>query len=153
MSDRRKNDPHPDRRQHRQHAESTHPERREHDERRLTNRSSHPPKAADMWRLEGRHVKDILPLAVKLHAVPPDAWTHAHYGGHPCVVGPFSNLEQAKAFSQKPQQQHNYKTHFFQLRTAREYWFVEVASDGQTTVISSPELASEVIYAEASSSA
>ena len=153
MSDRRKDHPkHPDRRQHRQHAERTHAEQRE-DERRLTNRSSHSPNAAEMWRLEGRHAKETLLPTEKLHAVPPDAWTHANYGGHPCVVGPFSSLEQAKAFNQKPQQQRHYESYFFQLRSARECWFVEVTSDGQTTLISCPELASEVVYAEVSSSA
>lgn len=146
MSDRRKN--YFDRRQH---ADNTCAERREHDDRRLTNRSSHSPKGAETWRLEGRCAKEHSPVSEKLPAVPPAAWTHAEYSGHHCLVGPFSSLEQAKAFSQQPQQQHDYESHFFQLRTAHEYWFVEVASDGQTNIINSPELVSETVYAEASS--
>jgi len=147
VSERRKNTQ--DRRHHSELASNEHTpcERRHHDDRRLVNRSSHAPKGSEGWRLGGRYAKEGTPLE-KLPTLHPEAWTCSDYAGRHCVVGPFSSLERAKAFSQQPQQQHDYETYFFQLRTMREHWFVEVSPDGQTKLISSPELASEVVYEE-----
>lgn len=148
MSDRRKNTR--DRRHHneRRHNEHIPSERRQQRDRRLAERSSHAPNEREAWRLEGRQAKEDMPLSKKLHAVAPEAWTYGDHGGHHCVVGPFSSLERAKAFSQKPRQQRDYETYFFQLRTVREYWFVEVSPAGNTRLISSSELVSEVVYEE-----
>jgi hypothetical protein len=145
MSERRKNTQ--DRRHHSELAsnERTQSNRRHHDDRRLANRSSHPPKGSEEWRLGGRYAKECV-LLEKLPTLHPEAWTWGDYTGRHCVVGPFSSLERAKAFSQQPQQQHDYESYFFQLRTVREHWFVEVSPDGQTKLVSSPELASEVVY-------
>jgi hypothetical protein len=138
VSDRRTN--FQERRQYDEHTLNEHPpgERRQHDERRLTHRSSYQPKEAEAWRLEGRygHENASLSLTEKLQAVSPEAWTQLACGGRYCVVGPFIGLEHAKTFSQKPQQHQDYEANFFQLRAARDYWFVEVSPDGQTKLVS-----------------
>ena len=145
----------------------------QHNERRLNHRSNHLPEEHEAWRLRGRHakkeapdtaetpvakatdeeprlggrhVKEDVPITGKLQAISPAAWTQADYTGRHCIVGPFPSLEHAEAFSNTPHKQHDHEAYFFQLRTLYEYWFVEVSPDGSTKLLSTPELADEVVY-------
>jgi hypothetical protein len=129
MSDRRKNTPE---------------RHQKHKERRLTNRSNHSPEAAEVWRLEGRHAPEN--VSHTLESVSPDKWTVVAFAGKHCVVGPFSNREQAEAFSHRPDQWQDYSNHFFQLRSSKNFWFVEVFPDGQGRLMNEPDLADNIKY-------
>lgn len=124
------------------------PEDRQQEERRLSNRSNHSPKASESWRLAGRQATENTAKNANqtLQAVAPDKWTAKAFAGQHCVVGPFSDREQAEAFSRQPGKQQDYVSHFFQLRSVKTYWFVEVFPDGHGRLMNAPEPADGVSY-------